>query len=290
MTIETNESKGDKSLEMIQKTKSKLATRRTFLKAAGATGVVAAMYTVPKFSSVHARPAYASITGVPSCVLVWDQDFATGADGWFDGGDFAGFGTITDNGDGTAQMEGSARGPFSRFDGYRDTWPGSWTAEIDVYLDPNWDTGQGFDYSVAANGSDGLHQRDYIFHVGVVEGEVLVPGKALLVNGSNNADFFTNPFKLINDNSGNFYEVTTAGWYTLRHVFYDAGGHLAVDLKLVDAGGTVLWTATRETVTDTIPGEVGGNRYGWFTHIDVVGGIQVDNHQLCIVGFTNGLE
>lgn len=48
---------------MLQKATSKLATRRTFLKAASATGVVAAMYTVPKFDSVHTRPAYAGITG-----------------------------------------------------------------------------------------------------------------------------------------------------------------------------------------------------------------------------------
>jgi hypothetical protein len=213
--------------------------------------------------------------------LVWDQDFSLDDAGWLDNDD-AWYGDISVAG-GTATFHGdSSSAPFSRFDGYRDTWSGTWIAEIDVYLDPAWPSGQGFDYSVAASGSDGAHQRDYIFHVGVVEDYGPITGRALLVNGSNNADFYTNPYKLINDNGGNYYAVTTAGWYTLQHVFRDAGGYLAVDLNLLDSGGNTLWTATRENVADTIPGEVGGNRYSWFTHIDVAYGILVDNHQLFV--------
>ena len=216
---------------------------------------------------------------VPSFVA--DQDFSTDDAGWDDDDD-GWYGDITVAG-GTATFYGDgSSGPFSRFDGYRDVWPGTWTAEIDVYLDPAWPSGQGFDYSVAATGSDGNHQRDYIFHVGVVENQGPIIEPTLLVNGSNNTDFYTNPYKLVNDNDGNYYEVTTAGWYTLRHVFRDAGGYLAVDLNLVDANGVTLWTATRENAADTIPGEVGGNRYAWFTHIEVAEGIQVDNHQLFV--------
>jgi hypothetical protein len=210
---------------------------------------------------------------------VWDQDFSVDDTGWLDNDD-AWYGDIAVAG-GTATFFGDgSSAPFSRFDGYRSTWPGTWVAEIDVYLDPAWPAGEGFDYSVAATGSDGAHQRDFIFHVGVVENYGPITGQALLVNGSNNADFSTNPYKLINDNGGNYYIVTTAGWYTLQHVFRDTGGHLAVDLNLVDSNGTILWTATRENAADTIPGEVGGNRYAWFTHINVAAGIQVDNHQL----------
>ena len=229
----------------------------------------------------------------PVPTLVWDQGFELDAEGWFDSDD-GWHGTVTriasgtggiDSSDGSwhAVMEGNdTSAPFSRFDGYRDTWPGDWTAEIDVYLDPAWAAGTGFDYSVAANGSDGEHQRDYIFHVGVVEDYGPISGKALLVNGSNNADFFTNPFKLVNDNGGDYYVVNTGGWYTLQHEFYDAGGYLAVNLNLLDDAGNVLWTATRSNTADTIPGEVGGNRYAWFTHIDVSGGIAVDEHELVV--------
>jgi hypothetical protein len=210
---------------------------------------------------------------------VWDQDFSVDDTGWLDDDD-AWYGDIAVAG-GTATFFGDgSSAPFSRFDGYRTTWPGTWVAEIDVYLNPAWPAGQGFDYSVAATGSDGEHQRDYIFHVGVVENYGPITGRALLVNGSNNADFYTNPYKLVNDNGGNYYNVAASGWYTLQHVFRDAGGYLAVDLNLVDSSGNILWTATRENAADTIPGEVGGNRYSWFTHIDVADGIEVDNHQL----------
>ena len=73
-----------------------------------------------------------------------------------------------------------------------------------------------------------------------------------------------------------------AGWYTLQHVFYEDAGALAVDLNLLDASGTVVFTETRFTAADTIPAEVGGNRYAWFTFINVVDGVAVDDHQLSL--------
>ena len=214
--------------------------------------------------------------------LVWYQDFSIDDSGWFDSDDGR-YGSIT-VADGVATLTGDESGPNSPFDGYRSNWPGSWTAEIDVYLDPSWPAVQGFDYSVASNGSDGAHQRDFIFHVGVVEDYAPIVGKALLVNGSNNTheDYVTSPYKLVNDNDGNFYVVTTAGWYTLQHVFTDNSGQLSVDLNLLDSEGTLLWTATRTDASDIIPWEIGGNRYSWFTHIDVEEGIKVDNHRLVL--------
>ena len=74
--------------------------------------------------------------------------------------------------------------------------------------------------------------------------------------------------------------MPSAGWYTLQHRFYDNGGALAVDLNLLDSSGSVLFTETRFNAGDTIPAEVGGNRYAWFTFINVGGGIAVDDHQL----------
>lgn len=215
-------------------------------------------------------------------VAVWEQDFSVDSAGWIDDTIDPGYGLIT-MGVGQATFEGyNGSGPFSRFDHYRATWPDDWTAEIEVHLDPNWPTGEGFDYSVASSSSTGGHRRDFIFHVGVVEDYGPVVGKKLLVNGSNNADFTTNPYKLVNDNGGNYFVVNTAGWYTLQHVFRNNAGVLAVDLNLLDSGGNTLWTATRSDATDTIPAVVGGNRYGWFTHIDVTGGIEVDNHLLFV--------
>ena len=63
--------------------------------------------------------------------------------------------------------------------------------------------------------------------------------------------------------------ITAAGWYTFQHEFYDSGsGVLAVDLSILDAGGTVLKTWTLSDPSDVIGTTVGGNRYGWFPQND----------------------
>lgn len=216
-------------------------------------------------------------TAAASSHVLYEQDFSTDASGWLDS-DTGWYGSVTHNTtDETATFEGGDSGPFSRFDGYRDVWPGDYIAEIDVLLDPAWGVGEGFDYSVASSGSDGSHQRDFIFHVGVhADGR-------LLVNGSNNTDFVVNDFKLLNDGDATPYEVVTAGWYTLQHVFYDEGGQLAVDLNVIDDNGTTVFTTTRTNPADTISSEVGGNRYAWFNFISVANGIDVDNHKLSLV-------
>jgi hypothetical protein len=79
-------------------------------------------------------PAGAYMT--PTQMLVWDQDFSLDDSGWRDDDD-GWYGDISVAG-GTAMFYGDGTSaPFSRFDGYRDVWPGTWTAEIDVYLDPH---------------------------------------------------------------------------------------------------------------------------------------------------------
>lgn len=205
---------------------------------------------------------------------VWDQGFEEDTTGWF--GDITqhtsgDLGITASKGDGFALIEEA--GPYSRFDGYRDTWPGDWTAEIDVYLDTNWDAGDGFDYSVASSGSDGDHQRDFIFHVtkDTSTGD-------LLVGASNNTNFAPRE----DLENINHYNVTTSGWYTLQHVFYDDGGTLAVDMNLLDDQGNVLFTETRSDASDAIPAEIGGNRYSWFTTMTLEGGLAVDEHQLLL--------
>ena len=224
--------------------------------------------------------------------VVWNQGFESGTAGWFDNdiAGWEGYGDITGVASGTngiASASGSAHatvvgvqdpgdgkyyGPFSRFDGYRSTWPGTWVAEVAVYLDPAWTDGAGFDYSVASSNSSGDHRRDFIFHVT----KDITTGK-LLVAGSNNTNFAPRQ----DLENINHYEVVTAGWYTLRHTFRDQGGVLAVDLQLVDANGAVLWTETRSDASDLIPSVVGGNRYAWFTHVTGIT-LAIDNHTLTV--------
>jgi hypothetical protein len=233
-------------------------------------------------------PAGSAAKLVPS--TVWNQGFESDAAGWFDSeiAGWEGYGNIERVPSGTggvtsfsgayhATVEGvedpgdhTFRGPFSRFDQYRSTWTGTWTASIAVYLDPSWANGVGFDYSVATSNSSGGHRRDFVFHVA----KDISSGK-LLVAGSNNSNFAPRQ----DLETINHYEVTSAGWYTLRHTFRDQGGVLAVDLQLLDAVGTVLFTEIRSDASDLIPSVVGGNRYAWFTHVTGIT-LAVDDHQL----------
>jgi hypothetical protein len=201
---------------------------------------------------------------------VWEQDFSVDASGWVDASN-GWYGTITHNAaDSTATVTGTPYGPFTKFDGFRDTWKGDWMAEQDVYLDPSWAQGMGFDYSVAATGTDGLHQRDFIFHVAVDE-------HGLWVGASNNTNYEPR------NRTTPAADITQAGWYTLQQVFTDNSGVLAVTMNVLDDAGNTVFTTTRSNPADTIPGEVGGNRYGWFTFVDVTGGLQIDNTRLSLV-------
>lgn len=235
-----------------------------------------------------------SVRAAAGEVRTWLQDFESGTDYWIDDATSPGYGIISQTGsmsgvpaphDGLAfaKVEGLADtcrfypaetcyyGPFTRFDGYRSAWTGPWTAEIAVFLDPAWPNGSGFDYSVATSNTSGNHRRDYIFHVSKD-----ISTSQLLVGGSNNS----NDRPQQNLESGNHYVVSAAGWYTLQHEFTNLNGVLAVNLSLLDSDGSRLWTETRSNAADIIPGVVGGNRYGWFVHVTVEGGLAVDSHAL----------
>ena len=184
---------------------------------------------------------------------------------------------------GIASSDGAAHatlsvgsGPFTRFGGYSSDFGSGFSTSLDVYLDPTWSDGQGFDYSVAASNQAGGHLRDFIFHVGVV-------GGALLVNASNNTDATFNSFKLTNENGGNYHTLASAGWYTLQQMFRNDGGVLAVDMNLLDDGGNLLYSVTRTNAADDIATTVGGNRYGWFTYNNIAN-LAIDNTALAATG------
>ncbi|WP_421722898.1 beta strand repeat-containing protein [Bauldia sp.] len=230
----------------------------------------------------------------------FNQSFETSTDGFFGGIPFGAtdYGTVTMVASGTggiASPDGSSHaileqapvgnpdgsGPFTRFDAYRDDFGEGFVTEIQIYLDTAWALGEGFDYSVAANGQDGNHQRDFIFHVtkDTSTGD-------LLVGASNNTSF--DPDEELEN--GNHAEITASGWYTFQHFFFDAGdGTLAVAMSVFDSAGNHVFTEVRNDVSDTIATEVGGNRYAWFTNIDVTGGIAVDEAKIAFaepVGIT----
>lgn len=170
--------------------------------------------------------------------------------------------------------DGGLTGPFTRFDGYRSlSNDQGFTTEIKIYLDPGaWADGEGFDYSVAANRQSGVHLRDFIFHVtqDTSSGD-------LIIGASNNTNF--DPREDLE--LGNFGEVTEAGWYTFEHTFFEAGdGSLAVSLTVRNEDGVVIFNEVLNNPADDYSSDFGGNRYGWFTNIDVAGGIAVDDSAL----------
>lgn len=159
-------------------------------------------------------------------------------------------------------------GPFTRFGGYSSTFGGGFQALHDVYLDSRWNDNTGFEISVAANKQDGNHLRDFIWHVGKIGGN-------FYVNASNNTNSSFDSGKLLaGSNLG-----ATAGWYTLENLFYNNGGVLAVDLNIY-GGGNLLQSFTLSNPGDLIASVVGGNRYGWITQNNVVGGVAIDNSAL----------
>jgi len=135
---------------------------------------------------------------------------------------------------------------------------------VDIYLDLTgpWANNTRFDFSSAINGSNGLHKRDFIFNAGFYD-DATGPGAGtdrFVISASNNSQpgsaFAKNP-----DKDPVF--ISTTGWYTFEHHFYDNGGILAVDMSIFDASEALVNSWTLSDPTDLIAG-VGGNRYGWF--------------------------
>lgn len=164
-------------------------------------------------------------------------------------------------------------GVFGRLGGYSSVFGSGFRSSVDVYLDLSnpavtADT-YGWDVSTAASGQDGAHRRDFIFHA------ASDAGGNILIAADNNTGFTKR-----NDlGSINHYTVTNSGWYTLEWVFRDNAGVLAVDCNLRDAAGALLWSETRSDLSDLIATVVGGNRYMWFTFLEV-DKLAIDNAHL----------
>lgn len=154
-------------------------------------------------------------------------------------------------------------GAFTRLGGYSSIFGGGFRASVSVYIDladpAVVANTYGWDLSTAASNQSGGHRRDFIFHTASnAMGQVLV-------GASNNSNFTRR-----NDiGSINHYTITASGWYTFEWVFRNNAGVLAVDCNLRNASGVWLWTETRSDASDLIATVVGGNRYMWFTFLEV---------------------
>jgi len=157
-----------------------------------------------------------------------------------------------------------------------------YSTSIDVYLNVSggWANDTQFDFSSAINDSGGNHRRDFIFNAGFYN-DVTGPGAGtdrFVISASNNSQpgsaYAKNPAR-------SPVAISTSGWYTFGHRFYDSGGVLAVDMTIRDASSTLISSWTLSNPTDLIS-SIGGNRYGWFD-FNEFSTLAFDNAQLTVV-------
>jgi hypothetical protein len=164
-------------------------------------------------------------------------------------------------------------GAFSRWGGYNYGAGGGvatafqeYKTSVSIFLDVGggWANDTRFDFSSAINGSDGNFKRDFIFNAGYYN-DATGPGantNRFVISASNNSQ----PGSAFAKNPGRGpIAISSTGWYTFEHHFYDLAGVLAVDMTIFDASHTAINTWTLSDVADVI-GSVGGNRYGWFDY------------------------
>jgi hypothetical protein len=151
-------------------------------------------------------------------------------------------------------------GPLTRFGGNSASFGTGFTTQADVYIDPTWagdSNGTGFDYSSAVSDSSGNYLRDFILHV-------FKSGSTLYATADSNSDYKPDANYV---GYANKVAISSAGWYTVQDTFRNDGtGNLAVDIKLFNSAGSLLFQQT-QNAGDALTG-VGGNNYGWFVNID----------------------
>jgi hypothetical protein len=180
----------------------------------------------------------------------------------------------------------------TNFGGYTNQFPtGGYTTSLDIYLDPAAITTNDsrFNYISAASNSSGNHLRDFAFVVGgYTSSDLTGPGAGanrFIINGQNNSGRSSSFPK---DAGKSPVAVTAAGWYTFEHIFYDNGGSLAVDLKLLDPSDNLVSTWTLNNPADLMSSVVGGNRYGWVS-ANEFSPLAIDNSTLTVVPEPTGI-
>jgi hypothetical protein len=201
----------------------------------------------------------------PAPTVVFFEGFETGTAGWIAAPTRVSSGT-----NGIVSLEGgfhgeSHAGDFTRWGGYSSVFPpGGYSTFVALYLDMATAAANDtkFDFSSAINNPGGTHRRDFILAGGFYnDTDVTGSGPRFVFSVSNNAPGWPK------DPGRSPYAITTSGWITVEHRFYDAGaGVLAVNVTLRNPAGAALSTWTLSDPTDLIGSTVGGNRYGWFVN------------------------
>jgi hypothetical protein len=212
-----------------------------------------------------------------TAAVLYSNDFETNIFDWDAGGGSrvaSGTNGITSS-SGSFHGENPPGGTFSRWGGYNygagNAVPTAfleYTTSLDIYLDigGGWANNTRFDFSSAINNSGGTHLRDFIFNCGFYnddgDGSPGAGTSRFVISASNNSQ----PGSAFAKNPARFpIAISTTGWYTFKHHFYNNAGVLAVDLEIYDSASMLVNSWTLSDASDLIVG-VGGNRYGWFDY------------------------
>jgi hypothetical protein len=180
-------------------------------------------------------------------------------------------------------------GDFTNFGGYNfgagnnvPTAFKAYTTKLDIYLDVNktgFPNDQRFDYTSAISNAAGAHRRDFVYSGAFFNAASTTgPGAGsdrFIFSASNTVPGWpANPGR-------SPIAITSTGWYTFEHSFYNNGGVLAVAMTIYDKlTNAVQGTWTLSDPSDLI-GLVGGSRYGWFATLDTdYGYLPIDNAEL----------
>lgn len=208
---------------------------------------------------------------VPAFAANFFQGFETDIDGWETPTRVpSGTNGITSATGGFHAITAVGAGDFTRWGGYNygagsvPTVFKEYSTSVDIYLNVGggWTNDTRFDFDSAISNSAGAFLSDFIFNAGFYN-DATGPG------ANTNRFVFSTSY---NSQPGSAYAknpardpiaISTTGWYTFQHHFYDNAGVLNVDMSIFDASGTLIKTWT--LVSAPIAG-VGGNRYGWFDY------------------------
>ena len=198
--------------------------------------------------------------------------FETDTSGWFNTDRVAsGTDGITAASGGFYGRTGTGAGSwYTNWGGYDESMASTgFVTSVDIYLDMNggYNNDTRFAYTSAINNSSGSHLRDFVFSGGFYNDLGL--GNRFVFSASNNSPGWPR------DPGRDPFTISTTGWYTMEHSFGIVGGVLSVDMRLRAAGGALLHSWTLSNPAD-VAANVGGNRYGWFSH-NQFGTLAIDN-------------
>lgn len=240
-------------------------------------------------SALIAGAAMLALATSASAGTLWSNGFESNANGWFALPGTAtrvasGTGGITSaSGNYHAQVTGGA---FTRWGEYNFGAGGAtptafkeYTTSLDIYLDMNVSAANDsrFNYTSAINKSDGSgHLRDFVFTGGFYNTD---SDNRFVISASNNTPGWPS------DPGRSPITIRDTGWYTFQHRFFNNGGVLAVEMKVLDSVNMALGTWLLSNPGDLI-GLVGGNRYGWFPTAGNAFGfssLAIDNASISVV-------